>query len=186
MQILVYVSGFSVWFWPLGSGRMYVSEICTDSQRYIILKTWWQFELCCDFSTGCNKWFGKSRASLLSGLWSLPDLMHANIFPLVREEEKSKTIILQGCHKTEEWFRIRISYLIIKGCWAHGMCHCFTPQELSPNAKRSGWERSTMNFEFYMCCFPKENLVLQYLQHLRNLRCIRFRSSHQSEQTEKI
>jgi len=48
-------------------------------------KTCCQFELCCDIRTGCDKQYSKFRPSSLGGLCSLPDLMHAAIFPLVTE-----------------------------------------------------------------------------------------------------
>lgn len=47
-----------------------------------------QFKLFCDFSVGCNNWYGKFRPSSLGGLCSFPDLMHETTFPHVTEPER--------------------------------------------------------------------------------------------------
>lgn len=79
-------------------------------------------------------------------------------FPLLKKQ-KGNAIALQGYYKTKEWFEIRIACVTVSS-----LSKCL--QMLS---RRPDWETSPLNFGFDMCCFPKENLVLQYLQYVRHL-----------------
>lgn len=52
-QILMFISGSSVQFWPLESERMYASKTCIARDMSFFKHC--QFELFCNLSTACNK-----------------------------------------------------------------------------------------------------------------------------------